>query len=233
MSLYGWIILFSIAGPFALSFDKKVNFIRFWKPLSLAIICVAIPFLIWDEIFTQLEVWGFNPIYLMGIYLGHLPLEEILFFFVVPYCCVFIHEVLLAYFINIKLKRIANLVGLIMLLLSIFMVLFHSTNFYTVSACSLSAIYTLIAIIRKFDWFPSFVFTYLVCLLPFLIVNGILTGSITSEPIVWYSEKHIIGFRILTIPFEDLFYNYSLLFPIIWIFENLKRRFQLKKSVVR
>jgi lycopene cyclase domain-containing protein len=233
MSLYSWIILLSFAGPFALSFDKKVNFIRFWKPLFIAIICVAVPFLIWDEFFTQLEIWGFNSRYLTGIYLGHLPLEEVLFFLVVPYCCVFIHEVLLAYFKNVQFKTTSKLFGIIMFLLSIVLVLFNSTNFYTFSACSLSAIYTLIAIIRKFDWFPSFVFTYLICLFPFLIVNGVLTGSITDEPIVWYSEKHIIGFRILTIPFEDLFYNYSLLFPIIWIFENLKRRFQLKKSVIR
>jgi lycopene cyclase domain-containing protein len=113
-----------------------------------------------------------------------------------------------------------------MLVLSIVLVILNPTNYYTFSACSLTAIYISIALIRKLNWFPSFVFTYWVCLIPFLIVNGILTGSITAEPIVWYSEKHIIGFRILTIPFEDLFYNFSLLFPIIWIFEKLKVKFR-------
>lgn len=228
MSLYGWVIIFSIAGPFALSFDKKVNFIRFWKALFISIIFVGIPFLIWDEFFTYLKVWGFNPKYLAGIYLGFLPLEEVLFFLVVPYCCVFIHEVLLSYFPEVKLKITSKIFSFTILILSIGLILFNSTNYYTLSACGFSAIFTLIATIRKFQWFPSFVFTYLVCLIPFLIVNGILTGSVTSEPIVWYSEVHIIGLRITTIPFEDLFYNYSLLFPIIWIFENLKIKFQLK-----
>lgn len=226
MSLYCWVILLSIAGPFALSFDKKVHFIGYWKPLLISVICVAIPFIIWDEAFTQLAVWGFNPRYLFKIYLGNLPLEEVLFFLVVPYCCLFVHEVLIAYFPKVNLKGTSNTFGLIFLVLSAILALLNPTNFYTVSACALSAVYTAIAMIRKFKWFPSFVFTYLVCLIPFLIVNGILTGSVTDEPIVWYSEKHIIGFRILTIPFEDLFFNYSLLFPIIWIFEKLKVKFQ-------
>jgi lycopene cyclase domain-containing protein len=226
MSIYGWVILLSIVGPFALSFDNKVNFIRYWKPLLISIICVGIPFLIWDELFTQLEVWGFNPKYLFGIFLGNLPLEEVLFFLVVPYCCVFVHEVLKAYFPNVKLDITAKIFGIVMLVSSIVLVILNLTNYYTLSACSLTAIYISIALIRKINWFPSFAFTYLVCLIPFLIVNGILTGSVTAEPIVWYSEKHIIGFRILTIPFEDLFYNFSLLFPIIWIFEKLKVKFR-------
>jgi len=225
MGVYGWILLFSIAGPFALSFDKKVNFIRFWKALLISVVCVGIPFLIWDEFFTQLEVWGFNSTYLFGIYLGHLPLEEVLFFLVVPYCCVFIHEVLIAYFSHVKMEVTAKYFGIVMLATSIMLAILNPTNYYTLSACSLTAIYILIAFIRKFYWFSAFAFTYLVCLIPFLIVNGILTGSVTAEPIVWYSEKHITGFRILTIPFEDLFYNFSLLFPIIWIFENLKAKF--------
>jgi lycopene cyclase domain-containing protein len=228
MSLYGWVIILSIAGPFALSFDKKVNFIGYWKPLLIAILCVGVPFLIWDEFFTRLGIWGFNPKYLVGIYLGNLPLEEILFFLVVPYCCVFIHQVLKAYFPNTRLRSMSLVFGILILSTSAFLSISNPNNYYTLAACSLTAIYTLIALVRKFNWFASFAFTYLVCLIPFLIVNGVLTGSVTPEPIVWYSEEHIIGFRIVTIPFEDLFYNYSLLFPIIWIFENLKVKFRMK-----
>ena len=228
MSLYGWVIILSIAGPFALSFDKKVNFIGYWKPLLIAILCVGVPFLIWDEFFTRLSIWGFNPKYLVGIYLGNLPLEEILFFLVVPYCCVFIHQVLKAYFPNVNLRSMSLVFGILMLSTSTFLAISNPNNYYTLAACSLTAIYTLIALVRKINWFASFAFTYLVCLIPFLIVNGVLTGSITPEPIVWYSEEHIIGFRIVTIPFEDLFYNYSLLFPIIWIFEYLKVKFRMK-----
>jgi hypothetical protein len=33
-----------------------------------------------------------------------------------------------------------------------------------------------------------------------------------------------MGPRIITIPIEDLFYNYAMLLPVIGIFEYLKKR---------
>jgi lycopene cyclase domain-containing protein len=69
MSLYAWVILLSFSGPFALSFDKKVAYFKEWSFVIIAILAVAIPFLIWDELFTQWGVWGFNPKYLLKIYL--------------------------------------------------------------------------------------------------------------------------------------------------------------------
>ena len=77
MSYYFWILLGTIAGPFLLSFDKKVHFYTHWKSFLIATVIVATGFLIWDEYFTQLKVWGFTPKYLSGIYFGHLPLEEV------------------------------------------------------------------------------------------------------------------------------------------------------------
>ena len=74
----------------------------------------------------------------------------------------------------------------------------------------------------KKKWFPYFSLTFTIALIPFLIVHGVLTGAITENPIVWYSENHIVGIRIVTIPIEDLFYNASLLLPIIWIYEKIK-----------
>jgi lycopene cyclase domain-containing protein len=68
------------------------------------------------------------------------------------------------------------------------------------------------------------VFTFLVAIIPFLIVNGILTGSFTEEPVVWYNGNHIIGIRIFTIPMEDVFYNYCMLLPITAIYEWIKKR---------
>jgi lycopene cyclase domain-containing protein len=78
------------------------------------------------------------------------------------------------------------------------------------------------------EWYSSFVFTFIVAIIPFLIVNGILTGSFTDAPVVWYNENHIIGMRIFTIPFEDLFYNYAMLLPLIAIFEYLKKGKRIK-----
>jgi lycopene cyclase domain-containing protein len=60
-------------------------------------------------------------------------------------------------------------------------------------------------------WLNKFYFSYLVLLIPFTIVNGILTGTGLEEPVVWYNDLENMGFRILTIPFEDVFYGMLLI----------------------
>ena len=54
-------------------------------------------------------------------------------------------------------------------------------------------------------------------LIPFFIVNGLLTGSFIIDEIVWYNNNHNLGLRIGTIPIEDIFYGFSLLFLPLYI----------------
>ena len=222
MSLYAWVILLSFAGPFALSFDKKVSFYKEWAFVFIAALIVALPFLIWDELFTQWGVWGFNADYLLKIYIGRLPLEEVLFFIVIPYNFIFLLKVVQAYFPNRNKKRIAPVFAFIFLTTSGLWMLLYGANYYTFLATFLSA--TLTILLRNRKWYQDFMWTYLLCLIPFFIVNGILTGAFTDEPIVWYSAKHIIGWRMISIPFEDINYNYALLLPLTWLYFSLKKR---------
>ena len=224
MSLYLILMLVSFGSCLILSFDKKVAFYKNMRFFIPAVLIVAIPFLIWDEYFSINDIWGFNQTYLQGLYLGSLPLEEVLFFFLIPYCCVFIYEVLLAYFPNISLNNMTKIFSLIFVLSGTILALMNLENWYTVSACSLGVMCTVVAIRAKYIWYPRAIFAFMVAQLPFLIVNGILTGVAPPEPIVWYSESHIIGFRILTIPIEDVFYNFSLLIPVIGVYHYFKAR---------
>ena len=225
MSLYGWVIIGSITGPFFLSFDKKVHFYTHWKSVLPAILSIGLIFITWDELFTQHGVWGFTEKYIGTVKIGNLPLEEVLFFLVVPYACVFVHEVLIAYFPKIILTRTAPAFAFVMTMSGLAFSLFNLEKWYTFSASSIAVLLTIgLFYIRKVNWYNSFVFTFLVCLIPFLIVNGILTGSVTDEPVVWYSQEHILGIRILTIPLEDLYYNYCMLLPIIGIHHWLKNK---------
>jgi len=225
MSLYLWIILGTVTGPFFLSFDKKVHFYSYWKALFPAILIVAFAFISWDQLFTQAGIWGFNKAYISGIFLGDLPIEEVLFFLVVPYACVFIYEVLKAYFPKRRVMKFGHYFAFAFTFAGFLFGILNLDNWYTASACIVTAILTVgVYFIQRVRWYGDFAFTYIVALIPFLIVNGVLTGAVTDEPIVWYSANHIMGTRILTIPVEDLFYNYSMLLPIIWIYENLKTK---------
>jgi lycopene cyclase domain-containing protein len=231
MSLYGWVILLSFAGPFALSFDKKVAFFKEWRFVFLASLIVALPFLIWDELFTQWGVWGFNPNYLLKIYLGHLPLEEVLFFMVIPYNFIFIFTVIKAYFPNRNKRKVSAWFAYLFMATSGLWLLLYSDNYYTSLACFLSLALTIL--LRNKTWYQDFMWAYLLCLIPFFIVNGILTGATTPEPIVWYSEQHLIGWRMISIPFEDLYYNYALLLPLTWAYFSLKNRKEKAISILK
>jgi lycopene cyclase domain-containing protein len=69
-----------------------------------------------------------------------------------------------------------------------------------------------------------FWFAYLVHLIPFLVVNGVLTGAVTPEPVVFYNTNEIIGLRIITIPIEDTIYALTCLLIPITVMEYLLNR---------
>jgi len=69
-----------------------------------------------------------------------------------------------------------------------------------------------------------FWFAYFVHLIPFFIVNGVLTGAVTPNPVVWYNPEEIIGLRIVSIPIEDTIYALTCLLIPISVLEYLKTK---------
>ncbi|MFN6084533.1 MAG: lycopene cyclase domain-containing protein, partial [Fluviicola sp.] len=47
-----------------------------------------------------------------------------------------------------------------------------------------------------------------------------------------YNESHNIGFRIGTIPFEDLYYNMCMLLPTVALFEYFHKKSATKKAAL-
>jgi lycopene cyclase domain-containing protein len=57
-----------------------------WRTLR-AVFPVALVFVIWDAVAIAADVWTYNPRYITGITIGFgIPLEELLFFTVIPLC---------------------------------------------------------------------------------------------------------------------------------------------------
>ena len=222
-SLYLLLNIGSISIPFLYSFHPKMNFKKHWKALFVSTTIVAILFIIWDYYFTKYGVWGFNESYHLGIDVFGMPLEEILFFFCIPYASIFIHYALEHFkpqwILDLVLTRTLTITLLVIaLLLSI---VFRDKAYTLMN-------YSLAALVLLFGWFMGlqllrrFYIAFIIILIPFLIVNGVLTGSFIAEPVVWYNNEENMGLRLFTIPVEDFAYAFSMIFMNLLILNTIK-----------
>jgi lycopene cyclase domain-containing protein len=76
--------------------------------------------------------------------------------------------------------------------------------------------------VLKVNWLDRLFTTYLVLLIPFFIVNGILTGTGLPAPVVMYNDEENLAIRLLTIPVEDIVYGFELFLVTVIFFEKLK-----------
>ena len=67
-----------------------------WRRLLLTLVPTVVVFAGWDLYAIHAEQWNYASRYLVGVTLpGHLPLEELLFFLVIPVCAVLTYEAVL------------------------------------------------------------------------------------------------------------------------------------------
>ncbi|WP_200975014.1 lycopene cyclase domain-containing protein [Echinicola sp. 20G] len=211
--------------PLLWSFESKVSYAKKWFALFPAILFTAALYLIWDQWFTEMGVWGFNERYLTGVYLGSLPLEECLFFIIVPFSTIFIYEVLQFYFPPKPKTKITK--GITFLLIGVLIIIgiLNLDKWYTcVNFTLVALLLTLHYYFFKDKILGRFYVFYLVHLIPFLLFNGTLTGAFTPEPVVFYDDAENLGLRIFTIPVEDFIYSMGLMLMNISIYEKIKQR---------
>ncbi|MFP4059972.1 MAG: lycopene cyclase domain-containing protein [Bacteroidota bacterium] len=223
MSTYLWINIGAIIVPLIFSFDKKVAFYSRWKYFLPAMLSVAFIFVIWDIYFTRIGIWGFNPLHLSGIKIVNLPIEEVLFFIAIPYASVFTYDVLNAY---IKIDLIGKKSNFISAFLAFFLlitgIIFHENTYTSVSFITTGALILLLQFLLRFRCMGRFYLTYVIVLFPFLVVNGLLTGSWIQQEVVWYNNQENLGIRLFTIPVEDFVYGMELILLNVFIYEKLK-----------
>lgn len=223
---YTYLLLnfFTVFFPVILSFDKKVQFYKSWKYLWPGMAITGVVFLFWDVLFTIKGVWSFNKNYITGLTFFQLPVEEILFFLTVPFACVFIY-MCLNYYVKWEINnQISKGISNMLILLSVGVLIFNTDKLYTLVTFSLLLV--LVVLIQygfKSIWLNRFYRAYIVVLLPFYIINGILTAL----PVVLYNNAENLGKRIGTIPFEDHFYCMALLLMNVGFFEYFRSKKQL------
>jgi lycopene cyclase domain-containing protein len=84
--------------------------------------------------------------------------------------------------------------------------------------------------IAKVDWFGKATFVYTILLIPFVIVNGILTGSWIEAPIVSYNPAENMGIRLLTIPVEDIFYGFEMILLNIYFMHLFEKKWGVREG---
>ncbi len=188
--------------PLLASFHPRLAFRSKFLPYLLTTLLCAPIFLIWDSIFSYTGTWSFNEKYITGSKLAYLPLEEILFFILIPFACIIIYVAVSKVLVRkqIRLDKYFLVVSMLSALLAIsfvsklysFVVFLGCAHYFAYLAKSSS------------KHLHSNYYLYYIALgfVGFLIVNSILT----SLPIVSYSSEAIIGLRIGSIPIEDAFY---------------------------
>lgn len=226
ISLYLILNIASFIIPFAYSFEKKMHFIQWWKSVFLSIFIVAIFFIIWDIIFTKQGVWGFNPDYHIGLNLAGLPIEEILFFICIPYASIFTHYAFIYFFENAKLSdKLTKYISVGLLIIAIFVLFYAFPKRYTTVTFSIFILLMGYSLLKKPPILSQFYITFLIILIPFFMVNGILTGSFIENEVVWYNNDENLNIRLLTIPVEDAVYAFNMLYPNLLLMEFFKKEF--------
>ncbi len=215
--------------PFLFSFYSKAPFYKKWKHAWIAILIPAAFFIIWDEAFTYMGIWGFNAQYLTGIYLGALPIEELLFFICIPYACLFSYFAINNLIESDYLFPHQELISSALIILLLIFGIYHIDKWYTGLTFTLLALALAFLLLKIRPRFMGrFYFAFAFLLIPFLLVNGILTGSFIDSQVVWYNDNENLGIRIATIPFEDIFYGMLLVLCNVSIFEWLEERGRYK-----
>ncbi len=210
----------TLSFPLAFSRSERFGFGRNLKFAWGAVLLAALPFVLWDILFTHLGVWGFNPKFIVGMYLWNLPLEEILFFFAIPFACLFIYQQLRD---NRRLQLSSTRAGIFWGVLALVLAgtaLLHEDKIYTASVCGLGTLISLLLALLRPRYSGPLLAAVAIQYLPFLLVNGILTAL----PVVLYRADALIGMHIGTIPLEDTVYSFVMLVGPVALFEMLLQR---------
>ncbi|MEM2769229.1 MAG: lycopene cyclase domain-containing protein [Candidatus Anstonellales archaeon] len=196
--IYTILILIPVFGIIISLYLLKPNLML--RPFIGATVINAIIFLTIDTFLTG-KSWYFNQGYILGFYLINLPIEEVLFFLVIP-PIVYILSLYLPSHISYRYINIGIVLVAILILSS------AKSGIYTDLMIILSIIGLVYYIIfGDMEIDRAVVLSYLL----FLPYNYILT----SVPVVVYIPEGFSNIRFITIPVEDFLFNFIMMLGFV------------------
>ncbi|MBC7389430.1 MAG: lycopene cyclase domain-containing protein [Opitutaceae bacterium] len=212
--------LFTLIPVMIFSFDRKLRFHEKWKYTFPGILIVGSLFTIWDYYFTLNKIWYFNPAYVLDFRLFLMPVEEYLFFLFTPFACLFIYESINQYYRKDWLLKVAKPLTLFFLMLSIGIAISNIDKTYTaVNFSVLTIVLSITFLFAPNKILGQFWLAFFVHLIPFWIINGVLT----SWPVIVYNNNENLNIRVGSIPLEDHAYSLILFLSNLCAYEWFKK----------
>jgi lycopene cyclase domain-containing protein len=208
LNAYLLINVLVILFPLVLSFDRRVSFFRQWRAVFPAVLIVGAFYIYEDVLATARGNWFFAERWSGDVQWLGLPPGEWFFFITVPYACLFIYACVRSY-VPEKIVRFPRFITWLTSGAAALCAWIFRDQGYTMIVMLVFCVTSLALGLLRPDLLGSRQFWAALGLsyCAFLVVNGILT----AVPVVLYGPQAIWGIRVITIPLEDFFYNFSLL----------------------
>lgn len=204
---------------------KSANRTRIFPKLKYfipAIIFSSAVFIIWDNRFTQLEIWNYNPDFFSGKEIFDLPWERWLYYVIISWVSLFVYEWVKIKFSHLKIDNVSLAISLALFVVFGLIAFFSRVKIYTFFTFFLLTVYFGYTIFRnRFkSHLTHFYITLLIMLIPFFILSVILV----KLPVISYSAQFALPLRLLQVPVENLAGFFLLLFINITVSEYLTER---------
>ena len=102
---------------------------------------------------------------------------------------------------------------------------------YTAASFGLFALLMIFQIFYQWEYARKFYISFVLIYVPFFFVNSALTGSYSENPVVFYDNNENLGIRVGTMPLEDSFYCFSMLYGSVLLFEYFRRKWNYSLSM--
>lgn len=208
--------------PLILTLFAKIRFAEKLKYVMPSILISGIIFLLWDIKFTGVGIWIYKPEFAVGLSHKGLPVEQWLFYLLVPFSGMVVYEFVKRRFATLDLNNV--FIGISLLLILVFAVIayMYRVRFYTFFVFLFTTIYLGYTIFRKQykSHLTSFYITFILMLIPYLLFSLPLTWETAIE----YHQEQVLGVWIGMMPVENLIFLFLLLLINLTVYEYLSER---------